>query len=150
LQFSKGKIKINCRNRGIKSCNNTPIKRWGQSQQEANRSTTTKKEAVPTSCWFEKPAASPKDYFCWLMLLFVVKSSIPSSRVCDAQPDSIRWIVKIAIISINSARGQKKKLLEPWDQMLQQHANRTIVAVSKRGKSQQDEQKQGSSNKLPL
>jgi hypothetical protein len=26
----------------------------------------TKKEAVPTSCWFEKPAAGLKDYFCWL------------------------------------------------------------------------------------
>jgi hypothetical protein len=40
----------------------------GSLEKEANHSTTTKKETVPTSCRFEKPAASPKDFFCWLTL----------------------------------------------------------------------------------
>jgi hypothetical protein len=40
----------------------------GSLKKEASCSTTAKKEMVPTSCRFEKPAASLKDYFCWLTL----------------------------------------------------------------------------------
>jgi hypothetical protein len=65
---------------------NVAIKRqWnngGSLKKEVNPSTTTKKEAVPTSCRFEKPAASPKDYFYWLTQFFVVQCSI--SCVPDA------------------------------------------------------------------
>jgi hypothetical protein len=87
-QFSKGKIKKSCWNCGIECSNKASIERWGQSGKEANRSTMTKKEAVPTSCQFEKPAASLKDYFCWLMRFLVVQCSI--SRVRDARHGSIQ------------------------------------------------------------
>jgi hypothetical protein len=78
LNSAKGKIK----NKLLEpwDCDNASIEQWGQSRKEVNRSTKTKKEAVPTSCRFEKPAANPKDYFCWLTQFLVVQCSISCVR----------------------------------------------------------------------
>jgi hypothetical protein len=70
------------------------------------------KEAVQTSCRFEKPAASSKDYFYWLTQFFAVQCSI--SCVPDAVTNRFNGWQK----SLSIQQGEnKKKLSELWDRM---------------------------------
>jgi hypothetical protein len=145
-QFSKGKIKNKLSELWDQMLQQRVDQTMGAVSKRGKSQHNDQKRGASNKLPVWKTSSKSKGLF---LLAFAVFSGPMLDLLCLWRMTQINSMNGKYLSQFNKAKI-KNELSEPWGQMLQQRVDQTMVAVSKRGKSQHGDQKRGGSNKLPV